>query len=108
MSKELVPISLYDRGTPDPEKEAIVRAMLEAGRPQQFPPRKTPQKLTLKTTGGMLLDYMSLQESSWLILEWLSINTDWMQFPPSDWAGSQSFVRFKNPVDSLEVVNDCA
>ena len=37
MSEELVPLSLCDRGTPDPDKQSIVKAMLKAGRPQQFP-----------------------------------------------------------------------
>ena len=33
-------------------------------------------------------------EHSWLVLERLTIDTDWMQFPPSDWTGCQNFVRF--------------
>ena len=109
MSEELVPLSLCDKGTPNPDKEAIVKAMLEAGRPQQFP----LQKLIIKThiPENHKRDVVGLHEFAgeclWLILEWLSIDTDWMLFP-SDWAGCQSFVRFKNLVDKLEVVNDCA
>ena len=110
LSEELVPLSLCDRGTPDPEKEAIVRVMLEAGRPQQFPPQKPIMKKHLLDNHRR--DVVKLHEfageRSWLIFELLNINADWMQLPPSSWAGSQSFVRFKNLVDSLEVVNDCA
>ena len=31
-----------------------------------------------------------------------------MQLPPADWLHSPAFIRFKNLVESLEVVNDCA
>ena len=78
MSEELVPLSLCDRGTPDAEKEAIVRVMLEAGRSQQFPPQKPIMKTHLLENHRT--DVVGLHEfagqRSWLILEWLSINTD--------------------------------
>ena len=84
--------------------------MLEAGRPQQFPLQKAIMKTHILENHRR--DVVGLHEfsgeRSCLILEQLSISTDWMQFPPSDWTGCQSFVKFKNLVDGLEVVHDCA
>ena len=84
MSEELVPLSLCDRGTPNPEKEVMVRAMLEAGRPQLFPLQKPIMKTHIPENHRR--DVVGLHgfagERSWLILEQLSIDTDWMQFTP--------------------------
>ena len=83
MSEELVPLSLCDRGIPDPDKEAIVKAMLEAGKPQQFPLEKPVMKTHILE--NHMRDVVGLHEfageHSWLIFERLSIDTDWMQFP---------------------------
>ena len=42
------------------------------------------------------------------MFECMDLSTDWMQNPPSDWPGSPHYRVFKDLVDSLHVVNDCA
>ena len=75
MYEELVPLSLCDIGTPNPEKEAIVRAMLEAGRPQQFPVQKPIMKTHIPVNHRR--DVVGLHEFAgewpWLKLERLSM-----------------------------------
>lgn len=112
LSEELVPLALCDRDTPGTEKAAIVRAMLAAGRPQHFPPQKPLIKTNLLDTQQALTVDVRLHEfageRSWLMFERMDLSTDWMQNPPSDWPGSPHYMVFKNLVDKLEVVNDCA
>ena len=38
----------------------------------------------------------------------MDIDTIWMQHQPSDWPASPAFMVFKEIVDNLHVVNDCA
>ena len=110
LSEELVPLSLCDNYTSDVEKAAIVTMMLRAGRPQHFQQQKTVMKEHL--LNNRMRDEVKLHEFagelSWLVFERLDVEIDWMQLPPPDWMDSPAFVRFKNLVDSLEVVNDCA
>lgn len=110
LSEELVPLSLCDDLTSDLQKAAIVRKMLEAGRPQAFAPQKPVMKshlLTNKVKGQVQLSHFA-GERSWLMFERLDVPVAWMQYSPEDWQDSPDYQRFTEIVDSLEVVNDCA
>ena len=84
-----------------------MRHMLEAGRPQNFPPQKPEMKAHLLNNEDVEL-HSFVGERSWLLFERMNVDTEWMQLPPSDWTGDPSYMAFKDDVDSLNVVNDCA
>jgi hypothetical protein len=110
LSEEFVSLFLYDHDTTDVEKATIVTTMLGDGQPQHFPPQKTVMKKRLinnRMRGEVELHEFA-GERSWLIFERLDVEADRMQFPLQNWMRSSAFVWFKNLVDSLEVVNDCA
>ena len=71
------------------EKQAIVNAMLHAGRPKQFRPQKAVMKEQL--LANRLREEVSLHDfagqCSWL-LERLDVDVTWMQLPPPMWLQS--------------------
>ena len=109
LSEELVPLSLCDSNTSDPEKASIVAAMLQAGRPQQFTPQKTLMKeqLLRNRQRGEVNLHDFAGERSWLLFERLDVAVGWMQLAPNNWIQSPDYIHFKL-VDALDVVNDCA
>ena len=110
LSEELIPLALCDDGTTDKEKENIVQAMLTAGRPQTFQPKKPDMKSNLLQ--GRAPGLPSLSEfvgpRSWIIFTMLDVNVAWMEHPPSQWEECNEFLRFQHLIKSLKVVNDCA
>ncbi len=110
LSEGFISLSLCNHDASDLEKVAIVRAMQIAGQPQHFPPQKTVMKEQLLNNCmcGEVELHEFAGERSWMIFTRLVVQTQWMQQPPANWIHSPAFVQFKNLVDSLEVVNDCA
>lgn len=86
--------------------------MLTAGRPQYFQPQKPAMKIDIlhrqPPLAGDIGLYEFVGERSWLMFDRMDIDTAWMQHPPSDWPASPAFMVFKERVDQLHVVNDCA
>ena len=102
-----MPFALCDDGVEPEAKEAIVAAMITAGRPQDIGYQKPEMKtVILDQPQVQLEDFVG--EQSWLLFQLLAVNTDWMQTASIHWTQSDQYLRFVNIVKSLKVVNDCA
>ena len=102
-----MPFSLCNDGVKPETKEAIVAAMITAGRPQDIGYQKPEMKTVILDQPQVHLEDF-VGEQSWLLFQLLAVNTDWMQTASIHWTQSDQYLRFVNIVKSLKVVNDCA
>ena len=110
LSEELVILALCDKGTGNEEKEEIIKAMINTDRPRHFPPQKPVMKVHIllnKSPGDVTLRQF-VGERSWLMIDLFDVEVEWMEQSPEQWIQFPSFLRFKEIIDSLKVVNDCA
>ena len=110
LTEELVVLALCDKHTTAVEKEMIVKALLQAGRPQEFPPMKPQFKVHLLLNKAH--DEPSLHDfigpRSWLIFDLLDVRVQWMQYPADQWDTQEEYRRFFDLVNKMIVVNDVA
>ena len=110
LSEELVPLALCDDGTSSIDKENIVKAMLASNRPQSYKPQKPVMKSQLlhgrNPDQPALADFVGPR--SWLIIDILDVKYEWMQYPATRWGEFDDYVRYRDLVKCLKVVNDCA
>ena len=108
LTEELVVLALCDKHTTAVEKEMIVKALLQAGRPQEFPPMKPQFKVHLLLNKAH--DEPSLHDfigpRSWLIFKLLDVRVQWMQYPADQWDTQEEYRRFFNVVNKIIVVSD--
>ena len=87
LTEELVVLALCDKHTTAVEKEMIVKALLQADRPQEFPPMKPLFKVNLLMNKAH--DEPSLHDfigpRSWLIFDLLKVKVQWMQYLVNQW-----------------------
>ena len=103
-------LALCDKGTGNEEKEEIIKAMINTDRPQHFLPQKPVMKVHIllnKSPGDVALRQF-VGERSWLMIDLFDVEVEWMEQSPEQWIQFPSFLRFKEIIDSLKVVNDCA
>ena len=111
LTEEFVVFALADRDVSDEIKSRMVTDMLAAGRPEQF--RAGKPNFNIELLEGKHPDDIQLYkfagERSWLVFHLLNLDdTAWMQLAPDQWENQESYIRFKDCISSLEVVNDSA
>ena len=110
LNEELVMLSLCDKEIPHSEKEELVRALLQADRPQTFSPQKPEFKVHLLKNKShdepRLSNFVGTR--SWLIFDLFDVNVEWMAYPAENWDNIDDFNRFQKLVNGLICVNDIA
>ena len=111
LTEEFVVFALADRDVSDEIKSRMVTDMLAAGRPEQF--RAGKSNFNIELLEGKHPDdiqlYQFAGERSWLVFDLLNLDdAAWMQLAPDQWGYQESYIRFKDCISSLEVVNDSA
>ena len=112
LTQELVPLTLFCRSVDDTVKEAIVKKLqgcqrnpnlihrfgFSWGKPS-FPDLSNETALTMASFIG---------EDSWKFFDIVKVDTAFLELPVSDWCNDADYLRAKEVIDSLSVVNDAA
>ncbi|XP_052131564.1 uncharacterized protein LOC113203934 isoform X2 [Frankliniella occidentalis] len=106
LSDRLIPLALFDDQVPNDEKDLIAKAILE---PQHQPSKKnhrwrrSPKDIEETT---QLADLITTDSKSFF--ETLSLSSDFLHSPASEWKDTRTFTAAKDVVDSLKVTNEIA
>ena len=111
LDPSLVVMSLVDDNLPDSDKQAMAKKLSKIDRPEVFEKGK-PKLGLLKINSRKVPSMASLiKPKSWLMFSLLDMTDDdvnWLKKDVSDWPEDQGFVKFKEFVNGLTVVNDPA
>ena len=109
VSEELVALSLFDEAVSVPTKRAIVSAMIpeESDKSDGSADEDPPKRVTLQ--GPMIPPLESFaSRKSVRLLEYLEINSDFLDEDPDIWKDNTSFKESLKKVKNLPVINDVA
>ena len=108
LTEELVVLSLCDKNISHSEKDELVRALVQADRPQTFAPKKPDFKVHLLLNKPhdepRLSDFIG--ERSWLMFDLFDVNVTWMEYPPENRDKIEDYRRFHKLVNGIVCVND--
>ena len=121
LSERLVPLCLFSDNTLTSEKKVVLKAVLNSSKKPASNEMCMPEFRTECSTTIQLKDFVG--PDSWTFFELLSLNhTDsdqpsssssssplsFLSEHPSSWSTSPSYIKMKEIVESLPVVNDAA
>ena len=110
LSEELVVLALADNGCDDDVKSRMAARLLACGQPRRFAPGKPVMKMDLlqnKQADTPQL-YQFIGRRSWLIFHLLELESAWLALPVNEWQADVGYMRFKQYVSNINVVNDAA
>lgn len=114
LTSEMIPLALFSKKVPDSERESIARKMIqlkpsdELSLPRErfgssFGKPKFPENIDAKTC---LSDLVGID--SWFIFRLMDLESDFLNSPVKSWLSNESYVKSRNSVLKLNVVNDFA
>ena len=110
--QELVPLTLFCRSVDDEVKEEMAKKLKEFQHKSDFVHRfgssfGKPAFPNIDPTSELKLENF-IGQDSWKFFDLMKIGTTFLELPVSDWSSDAEYLRAKEAIDTLNVVNDAA
>lgn len=104
LSEELIALAMCSKKLSNQSKQELASKMQSFKRPEEYRPGKPV--LPEVSEDSQISDFVGA--NSWLVLDILGLEGDWLNRPVGEWVDSREFMTFSDYVLNLKVVNDTA
>ena len=101
-------LALFDKDLPSNEREAIAKELSSVPCPDKFPLAKPEFPAPLMSNDHKAKNGFFCGAKKWLLFNKMNAAGNWLQKNVNDWEDDAEYMRMKNCLQDLKVVNDLA